>query len=286
MNFDKLKGYGYILLSVIFFYLMSVSVKLITKNGNIPGVEVSFFRFLIGMIIVWTNKIRYKQDIKPVNKKAVFARAFLNTFAVILFFVTIQLTTTTKANIYNMTYPIFVAIFAPIFLKNETFNIKKMFAVILAFYGTYLISGIKLNSFDIADIFGILMGVVAGLAIVSLRAARLTDKPSTILFYLMNTGTVVTLVMFFYMFKMPNINEFILLIIMGVLSFLGQYTITKGYKYVSAVEGSVLSATRIFVASIIGILFLNEPNNFTIFFGGTLIFLAILILNINKVEEK
>ncbi|MBZ4682690.1 MAG: putative secreted protein [Fusobacteriales bacterium] len=286
MNFDKLKGYGYILLSVIFFYLMSVSVKLITKNGNIPGVEVSFFRFLIGMIIVWTNKIRYKQDIKPVNKKAVFARAFLNTFAVILFFVTIQLTTTTKANIYNMTYPIFVAIFAPIFLKNETFNIKKMFAVILAFYGTYLISGIKLNSFDIADIFGILMGVVAGLAIVSLRAARLTDKPSTILFYLMNTGTVVTLVMFFYMFKMPNINEFILLIIMGVLSFLGQYTITKGYKYVSAVEGSVLSATRIFIASIIGILFLNEPNNFTIFFGGTLIFLAILILNINKVEEK
>jgi drug/metabolite transporter (DMT)-like permease len=286
MNFDKLKGYGYILLSVIFFYLMSVSVKLITKNGNIPGVEVSFFRFLIGMIIVWTNKIRYKQDIKPVNKKAVFARAFLNTFAVILFFVTIQLTTTTKANIYNMTYPIFVAIFAPIFLKNETFNIKKMFAVILAFYGTYLISGIKLNSFDIADIFGILTGVVAGLAIVSLRAARLTDKPSTILFYLMNTGTVVTLVMFFYMFKMPNINEFILLIIMGVLSFLGQYTITKGYKYVSAVEGSVLSATRIFVASIIGILFLNEPNNFTIFFGGTLIFLAILILNINKVEEK
>lgn len=286
MNFDKLKGYGYILLSVIFFYLMSVSVKLITKNGNIPGVEVSFFRFLIGMIIVWTNKIRYKQDIKPVNKKAVFARAFLNTFAVILFFVTIQLTTTTKANIYNMTYPIFVAIFAPIFLKNETFNIKKMFAVILAFYGTYLISGIKLNSFDIADIFGILTGVVAGLAIVSLRAARLTDKPSTILFYLMNTGTVVTLVMFFYMFKMPNINEFILLIIMGVLSFLGQYTITKGYKYVSAVEGSVLSATRIFIASIIGILFLNEPNNFTIFFGGTLIFLAILILNINKVEEK
>lgn len=282
MQNNKFKGYAYMMLSVIMFYVMTVFVKLITSAGNIPGIEVTFFRFLIGLIIINIIKYKNNETTKPINKKAVYARAFLNTGAVTLFFITIQLSTTTKANIYNLTYPVFVAIFAPFFLKEENFSFKKIVAVALTFTGAYMVSGVTFGKLGIADVLGISMGVVAGLAIVSLRMARMTDSPFTILYYLMTLGTFITAALSVWTFKIPTLNELLLLVIMGLLSFGGQFAITKGFKYVTAVEGSLLSATRIFIAAICGTLFLGEAFNVQILIGGTLIFLSIVLLNSEK----
>lgn len=282
MYSNRFKGYFYVILSAIMFYIITVFVKLITQAGNIPGIEVSFFRFLVGLIIINIIKIRNKKGIKPKNRKAVFARAFLNTGAVIVFFLTIELSTTTKANIYNLTYPVFVAIIAPFFLKEERFTLKKLIAVMLTFIGAYLVAGVNIGKIGLPDLLGISMGVISGFAIVSLRFARMTDTPFTILYYLMSVGTIVTAFLSIWSFRIPSQLEFIYLILMGSLSFGGQFALTKGFKYVTAVEGSLLSASRIFIAAVCGTLFLGEPFSLQILGGGTLIFLSIVMLNSNK----
>lgn len=282
----KMKGYFYTTLSVVLFYLMTISVKFITIKGNLAGTEIAFFRFFIGLIIILIAKFKTREVTKPINKKAVYARVTFNTASVILFFIVIQLSSPTKANIYNLTYPVFVAFFAPFFLPEEKFTMLKVALVITTFIGTYLIAGVSVDKIEIADILGIFLGIVSSFSIISLKKARITDTPFTILFHLMMFGTIITLLSFGWSFKLPNSSELIMLIIMGILSFGGQFTLTKGFKYITTVEGSLISASRIFLATICGILFFKESFNLNILIGGSLIFASIVIISKENKQVK
>lgn len=281
----KLRGYIYTILSVILFSFMTLLVKLITKTGNIPAVEVVFFRFIIGFLAISITKKSRNLKINPINKKALWARAICNTLAVVFFFVTIQLSTITKANIYNLTYPVFVALIAPIFLP-ERLNFKKFLAVLLALFGTYLVVGAKIENLNIGDLVGILSGLTAGFAIVSLKKARLTDESFTILYYLMSIGTVITFISFMWFFKIPSLYEFMLLISVGLVSFAGQYTITYGMKYITAVESSILSSSRIFIAALLSVLILGEILTLNVLLGGVIIFISIVLINTLSSQKK
>jgi drug/metabolite transporter (DMT)-like permease len=258
---------------------MTLFVKLITREGNIPSTEVTFFRFLIGFIMVNIGMLKTGYKIKMKNKGAVLSRGFFTALAILLFFIVIEHSTTTKANIYNLTYPIFVTIFGPLLLADEKWTLKGIIGVGVAFIGIILISGFGIGEVNWVDGLGLIMGFVAGMGIVALRKARVTDESSTILFYLMVIGLIMTLIPFGSQFKLPNYQEGFYLLGMGIFSYLGQYTLTNGFKYVKAVQGSLISSSRIFVASIFGIMFLGEPFSLAILGGGTLIFTGIVLVS-------
>jgi len=283
---SSVKGYTMIFASTMFFYIMTLFVKLITKDGRIPSTEVTFFRFLIGFIMVNIGLMKTGYKIKMVNKTAVLARGFFTALAILLFFMVIEYSTTTKANIYNLTYPIFVTIFGPLLLKDERWTLKNIIGVAIAFVGIFLISGLALGVVNWVDGLGLFMGFVAAIGIIALRKARLTDDSSTILFYLMIIGIVMTLIPFGHQFKVPTSREGMLLLGMGVFSYLGQYTVTNGFKYVKALEGSLISSSRIFIAGICGILFLGEPFSVSIVGGGSLIFIGIVLVSIKGNKKK
>jgi len=282
----NIKGYIMVFASTMFFYIMTLFVKMITKDGRIPSTEVTFFRFLIGFIIVNLSLMKTGYNIKMVNKKAVLARGFFTALAILFFFMVIEYSTTTKANIYNLTYPIFVTIFGPLLLADERWTLKNMIGVTVAFIGVFLISGLALGVVSWVDALGLLQGFIAAAGIIALRKARVTDNSSTILFYLMSIGVIMSAIPFGYQFKVPNLKEGLLLIGMGVFSYLGQYTLTNGFKYVKAVEGSLISSSRIFVAAICGILFLGEPFSITVLGGGCLIFIGIVLVSLKENSKK
>jgi len=283
---SSVKGYTMVFASTMFFYIMTLFVKMITKDGRIPSTEVTFFRFLIGFIMVNVGMMKTGYKIKMVNKKAVLSRGFFTALAILLFFIVIQYSTTTKANIYNLTYPIFVTIFGPLFLADERWTAKNIIGVAIAFVGVFLISGLALGVVSWVDGLGLFMGFIAAAGIIALRKARVTDDSSTILFYLMSIGLVMTIIPFGHQFKVPTSEEGLLLLGMGVFSYLGQYSLTNGFKYVKALEGSLISSSRIFVAAICGILFLGEPFSLTILGGGSLIFIGIVLVSIKGKEKK
>jgi len=283
---NSIKGYIMVFSSTMFFYIMTLFVKMITKGGSIPSTEITFFRFLIGFIIVNIGFMKTGYKIKMVNKKAVLARGFFTALAILLFFIVIEFSTTTKANIYNLTYPIFVTIFGPLLLSDERWTIKNIIGVIIAFIGIFLISGLALGVVSWVDGLGLFMGFIAAAGIIALRKARVTDNSSTILFYLMSIGLIMSLVPFGHQFKVPTYKEGFLLVGMGGFSYLGQYTLTNGFKYVKAVEGSLISSSRIFVAAICGMLFLGEPFSITVLGGGSLIFIGIVLVSLKGKIKK
>lgn len=280
---DKKKGYILLLTSTTLLYFMTVFVKLITNLGNIPGTEVSFFRFLIGFVMVNIGMMKNGYEIKMINRKAVLLRAVFASLSIISFFIVIEILSATKANIYNLSYPIFVALLAPLFLKDEHWSLKNILGVVISFSGLLLISGLAFGAFTSGDVAGILMGMISGLGIIALREARKTDNANTILFYMFFTGLVITALCFGKTFKMPNTLEWIYIAGMGIFSYLGQYTMACGFKHVTSVEGSLISESRIFIAAIFGVLFMGETLTASTLFGGFLIFVGIVVVSVKGI---
>ena len=261
---------------------MVILVKYLNIISEISAIEITFFRFLTGFIIILTIKIIFKKSIKPVSLGNVLLRGMLNSLAVVIFFIVIALTTLSKANLYNMTFPVFVVIIAHFFIK-EKMNLKAFISVLIGFTGIFFVIGPdRIGDFALSDLLGIISGLVAGCAIVSLKNARKTDEPFTIIFFLMSIGFVMTLVFMIFDFTLPSIYELILLILIGILAVLGQYTLTVGFKYVKSSEGSIISTSRIFLVSIFSILFFNEDFSVFIMIGGILLFLSIFLMNIGR----
>lgn len=115
---DRSLGILAVLASAVFFALATVGVKYATITGEASAVHVSMARFLIGLCITVPMMVRKPQLLRPRSVLWVSLRAAANVAAVFLFFFGIQLTTVSKANLLNMTYPIFVFALSP-FVTHE-----------------------------------------------------------------------------------------------------------------------------------------------------------------------
>jgi drug/metabolite transporter (DMT)-like permease len=279
---DKIKGYLYVTLSATSFSIMVIIVKYLQETSIMPATQIAFFRFLVSFLILVSIIITTKKNIRPKSIRNVLERGFGNAIASITFFVVIAMISATKANLYNMTYPIFVAIIAHFYIK-ERLNIYSTISVIVGFAGVItIINPSSISSIAPSDFLGLTSGILAGYSVVALKKARTTDHSFTILFYHMLIGITLSALLTIGRFVMPTTQQIYLLILIGLLSYVGQYTITYGYKFVSSLEGAIISLSRIFIVAILGILFLTESLTIPIIIGGGLIAVSILLLNVKE----
>lgn len=274
-----IKGVLYLLLSAFSFALATVFVKLVTSATDIPGIELSFFRFLFGFLITLFYVLHKRKSIKLVKSIHVYMRGIFNTIAAILFFIGVEYSNISKANLLNMTYPVFVFIIAP-FLNNEKSS-KKYFIYLLmtgaGIYFTMVPEGTIFNKelLNRGDVAALLSGIVAGFAVTSLREARKHNQSYVILFYLMLIGTIVNGIMIIPYFVKPHGIFILHIFLCALFSYIGQYTITEGYKHIDAAPGSLISATRILFAIALGNILFSEPITPRIIYGSILLLVSI-----------
>ena len=190
-KFVKTRKIGVILLlmSSLCFAVSTVFVKLTTIHSEVPGIEITFFRFFLGFILVLCYSIAKKQSLRPNRIRYVVLRSILNFVAVCFFFTGIQFTTVTNANMLNMTYPVFVYLFTPFINKERGPRIYILYLV-FTMVGIYLIINPEISGINKGDIFALTSGIIAGAAISHLREARKYDSSFIVLFYLMAIGSV------------------------------------------------------------------------------------------------
>ena len=278
------KGILFLVLAELCFSSATVFAKFVTTGTNIPAIEITFLRFFFGFIITSFTIYRLKLTLHPNNKKFVYLRAILNTAAVIFFFLAVKYTTITNANMLNITYPVFIFLFAP-FLINE--KIKLYHGVCLAFtiLGVFLIIHPDFHNTNIGDFYGLISGIVGALAIITLRKAREFDSTTTILFYLMGIGTIINGLLLIPFFEMPNGIQLLQMIASALLGFGGQIFLTSGYKHVEAGEGSMVSTSRILFAFILGSFFFSEQITFVLLLGAFLIVGSLTFISLRQLKK-
>jgi drug/metabolite transporter (DMT)-like permease len=283
----KLHYYGVILLvfAELFFAGSTVFAKILTNSCNIPAIEITFFRFLIGFFISGMFMLKLQQTFKPNNVKFVVYRAVLNTLAVILFFLSVKNTSITNANMLNMTYPVFIFLISPLILK-ERITYKQYVYLLITMLGIYFVIKPDFSNINLGDWYGLASGIAGALAIMSLRMAREYDSTALILFYLMTIGLVINGLMLIPVFVMPVGIQWVFLLSSAFAGFIGQVFITSGYKYLEAGKGSLVSSSRIVFAFLLGWMFFSESLTLNLIIGATLILISFVGVSIDKKSKS
>ena len=181
-----------------------------------------------------------------------------------------------------MTYPLFIVLISWFFLKDQR-DIVAVGIIGVAFIGVYLILSPGKIGLNIHNLWGLASGFSASFAIIILNISRRYHDSETILFYMFGLGAIIIFVFYFDKIYMPNLTELYYLAMCSLFGFFGQYLLTAGFRYVTAIEGGILSSTRILFAAIFGPYMASDyPLTLYGWIGALLIFSANVWLAVRK----
>jgi len=200
---------------------------------------------------------------------------------------------------YNKTSPIFVAIFAYIFLK-EKLQPSALIAIVLGFVGIVLVAQPQGGSFDKYDILGIFSGIGAALAYTSIRELRKYYDTRAIVMSFMGVGTIAPLGLMllsphievskefdwmFASFVMPEGIVWLYVSAVGIFATISQLLMTKAYELTKAGIVGTISYSNIVFAVVIGVMLGDPIPNIWTILGIILVITSGLMVALAK-EKK
>ena len=272
----------------LFFSLMTLCVKNIDRR--IPIFELVFFRSILSLMI--TLLIIKKKNINPLGKKRplLILRGVLGTAALVCIFYSIRNMPLSISTVIQYTYPIFISIFASVFI-NEKLNRNLVFALIIGWIGILVIlNPIQLSNInvDIQNIWifvAFLGSICTSLAYVTVKKLSFTEDVYVIIAYfpLISSTTLLPIVLINWV--TPNLNELIWIIGIGLFTQLGQTFLTIGLKNLPASEASTINYLQVLFGSIWGVIFFNEIININFLLGASLVLLG-TIISTSKITKR
>ena len=269
-----------LILASFFFSLMTVCVKNIDKR--IPIYELVFFRSLISLII--TISIINLKNINPWgnNRPLLILRGILGTLALVCIFYAIRNMPLSLSTVIQYTYPIFISIFAGIFI-NERITRNIFFALVFGWIGILIIlnstqlsnTNVEIESISVSIAF--LGSICTALAYVTVKKLAFTEDVYVIIEYFPLVSLIILLPIVLINWVTPNWDELIWIIGIGLFTQLGQTFLTVGLKKLPASEASTINYLQVLFGSIWGILFFSEIININFLLGALLVLLGTII---------
>ena len=270
----------YLVCASLFFSIMTVCVKKI--DSIIPIYELVFFRSFISLLI--TSFIIRRKDINPWgnNKPLLILRGILGTIALVCIFYAIRNMPLNLSTVIQYTYPIFISIFAGIFI-NEQITKGIILALITGWLGILVILNptqlsnlnVEIDSFSIFIAF--LGAVSTSLAYITVKKLSFTENVFIIIKYFPLISIITLLPAVLINWVTPSLHDFVWIIGIGLFTQLGQTFLTIGLKNLPASEASSINYLQVLFGSIWGIIFFNELININFIIGSLLVLLGTII---------
>ena len=277
-----------LVLASLFFSIMTVCVKKI--DARIPVYELVFFRSLISISI--TSFIIKKREINPWgnNKKLLVIRGLLGTLALLSIFYAIRNMPLSISTVIQYTYPIFISIFAAIFI-NEKVTKNIFFGLIFGWLGILIL----LSPSQLADLnleisnksvsIAFLGAISTALAYVTVKKLSYNENVFVIIKYFPLVSLIVLSPYVIFNWITPNLFELTWIIGIGIFTQLGQTFLTIGLKNMQASEASSINYLQVVFASIWGILIFEEIINIKFILGSIMVLFGTYI-STSKISKK
>jgi drug/metabolite transporter (DMT)-like permease len=253
----RLLGGLAVFLSAFCFYLSTVIIRWSWAEVAISPSYFTFFRFMLGFLVVCGIMAYRRQRPRPRNYHMLVGRTVANCVAVYCFYMAVKYTSVAEANILNMTYPVFVALISWLLLRQQRDPVA-LVIVAVAFAGIWLILAPGKIDFKTANLWGLASGLSASCSIIYLNVSRRYHDTNTVLFFMFGLGALLMFSGFHTHYFWPDLRELYYLILCGGFGVAGQFLITIGFRYVTAVEGSIISSMRILLAALLGPFLVGE----------------------------
>lgn len=237
------------------FACMGVLVKL--AAAFFSNIELVFYRSLVGMVAAFLVMRIYRMPLVTEHWKIHCWRGLSGLAGMLLFFYCIfQLPLATAISLNN-TWPLFLAFFAVLLLK-EDFSWPLAGAVMLGFSGVILLLRPTLDEgqWDMA-LIGIGSGFLAGIAHFNVRQlSELGESDWRIVFYFTLVCTLITgLWLAFTTVSPVSIHGLILALGIGVTATLAQLALSRAHRGSNIIAVGALSYSSVLFAGLLDLFF-------------------------------
>ena len=259
------------LLSTFAFAFMNALVKYLI---HYPTFELVFFRSLGTLILTFFLLRSRKISILPNQPKLLVLRGVVGVTSMSLFFLGIHYIPIGSAVTIRYVAPLFGAVLAVYFLKERIFPLQWFFYV-LAFFGVVLIKG-----FDASiSLFGV--GVVLAAAFFSaivyviITKIGKRDHPLLVVLFFMGIATLTGLIGSINNFIIPTGLESLVLLLLGIFGFFGQYYMTKAFQNGEASKVAPIKYSEVIFTLSFGVYWFGEVYTLNSLFGIGLVILSL-----------
>ena len=271
-------------LSVCAFSIMDLIVK---WSEEYPLGQVLFFRSIFGFIpivfLIPKNRIRDFYFTKRAGLH--FLTSVAGIIALIAIFVALR--KLPLAVVVSLSYasPIFITLFS-IFLLSEKVGLFRWLAVLIGFIGVIIISEPGFVNLDIFYLLPIIFCI--GLAFVSiiLRKMSTTEPVWLMTFYFTLTIGIVGLTTLPFGWILPNVKDFFILSMIGILGGVANLWLTQAYKLAEVSLVAPLRYLSIIFAITFGYFIWSEIPTTKTIIGALLVIFASFIIFIREFYKK
>jgi drug/metabolite transporter (DMT)-like permease len=264
---------------------MTVGVKFVGQR--IPSGEIVFIRSLLAL--GFTAVLMHRAKVDPIgnNVPLLLLRGLLGFAALSCFYYSIPRLHLADATVIQYTNPVFVVLFAALFLKERA-GFREISSVALCLLGVLLIARPALvfggtNAIESSVLLIALCGaLLAGAAYTTVRKLRETDHALNVILYFPLVSVPASIPLFATNAVWPSGTEWLFLIGIGITSQLGQVYMTKAYHAEAAARASTASYVQIVFAGLWGILLFQEVPTIWTIGGGVFVAAGITIVAISR----
>jgi drug/metabolite transporter (DMT)-like permease len=263
-----------LVVAAFLFAIMAVVVK--AAASALPGPEVAFVRFLVGLVACAAAAARVRP--RTHNRVGLLLRGAYGGAAVLCYFLAIEHLPVGLATLLNYTAPIFTALYAALFLGE---GIKK--ATVGALGLTSLGVALVIDGhtppgslgFGVWEIVGVVSAVLSGAAVAMIREVRRTDGSWEIFAAFCVGGALISGGPAIARWKTPSASEWAALVAVGLISVAAQLLMTYALRFVRAAVAGVLAQLTPVAAMAMGWLFFHESIGHVAAAGAALTLLGV-----------
>ena len=277
-------GFLYMFMSICAFSLMDILVK---WSVNYPIGQVLFFRGFFGMVFYFFVIPKDKLHNFYVTKRAGlhFLRCFAGLIALVAIFIALRKLPLATVVSISFAAPIFTTIFS-IFLLKENVGVFRWLAVIIGFIGILIITEPGISQLNIYYIFPIIFCLGLSYVAIAIRQLSTTEPVWLISFYFSLSITLLSFFTIPHGWVMPNINHFILLVLIGVFGGVANLWLSQSYRYAEVSLVTPLKYLALVFAIIFGYFIWDEIPTIKTLIGALLVIISTLIIFRREIYKK
>lgn len=271
---DNLKGAVILMLASFGFSLMVALIKF--AGERLPVSQILFVR-QAGMVVMLVPALStHFPDVLRTRRPGLQMLRIAGALVAMLFgFTAIINMPLADAVALGFAKSFFVTIFAVIVLK-ETVGLHRWSAVAIGFIGVLIMLQPGSAGFSVYGLYAVIGAASAGAVMVMIRLLSRTESANTILaFQALGVGIIMA-VPGIYQWVAPTAQEWLLLALIGIVSFYSQKANIYAFKYGEASLLASLDYVRLIYATALGwLLFEQLPGMGTWIGAGIIVFASI-----------
>ncbi|MGE3872823.1 MAG: DMT family transporter [Parvibaculaceae bacterium] len=273
-----LTGIALMLAAMGILPLLDVAAKFLGQQ-HMPVLQSVWARMFFGMILIlpFTLKGRPLRALVPDMPVTHGVRAFLIISSTAFFFLSLGYLPIADTLAIYFVQPLIVTLLAPLVLKEHV-GLRRWIAVFIGFIGTLIIIRPGFQTMNPGVLLALLAGTASALYMLITRKISRTADPIVTTFYTNAMGAIMTSAAVGFVWVMPTVEQWGLLLTIAVVALIGHYLVIAAYRFSEASLLAPLSYAEMVMAVACGWWFFGDfPDRWTFLGVGILIACAIYI---------